>query len=74
MAGWLQVCTTEPALKDIETSLAGALAAPIAVKMFYRSDAEALKWLEDRAYVAETEEYEKRSAELTARRAARGQA
>ena len=60
MAGWLQVCSTEPALKDIDTQLAGILAAPIAAKMFFRDDATALRWLTDRAYVAETEEAEKR--------------
>ena len=69
IAGWLQVCTTEPALKNIETSLAGTLAAPVAAKMFYRSDEEALKWLESRAYVAETEEAERRAAERAARKA-----
>ena len=72
MAGWLQVCTTEPALKNIEASLAGVLAAPIASKMFYRGDEEALEWLESRAYVAETEEAERRAAERRARRAAEG--
>ena len=69
MAGWLQVCTTEPALKNIETALAGTLAAPVAAKMFYRSDEEAFKWLESRAYVAETEEAERRAAERAARKA-----
>jgi hypothetical protein len=68
MAGWLQVCTTEPALKNIGTALAGRLAAPIAAKMFYRDDQEAFEWLRDRKYVAETEAYEARTAELRARR------
>lgn len=67
MAGWLQVCTTEPALKNIETALAGTLAAPVAAKMFYRSDEEAFKWLESRAYVVETEEAERRAAERMSR-------
>ena len=70
MAGWLQVCTTEPALKNIETQLAGTLAAPVAAKMFFRGDDEAFKWLESRAYVAETEEAEKRAAERKAKRGA----
>ena len=70
MAGWLQVCTTEPALKTVEAHTAGVMAAPIAAKMFYRGDAEALEWLRDRKYVAETEAYEKRGAELKARREA----
>jgi uncharacterized protein YjbI with pentapeptide repeats len=69
MAGWLQVCTTEPALKQVDAHLAGILAAPVAAKMFFRGNDEAMKWLEDRAYVAETEEAEKRAAERAARRA-----
>ncbi|MDM0041840.1 pentapeptide repeat-containing protein [Variovorax sp. J22R193] len=72
MAGWLQVCTTEPALKNLEPQLAGILAAPIASKMFFRDDATALKWLTDRAYVAESEEAERRAAERKAKREARG--
>jgi hypothetical protein len=70
MAGWLQVCTTEPALKNIEPQLAGILAAPVASNMFFQGDDEAIKWLESRAYVAETEEAEKRAAERKAARAA----
>ena len=70
MAGWLQVCTTEQALKDIPAQLAGVLAAPIASKMFYRGNAEALEWLRDRKYADETEAYEKRGAELKAKREA----
>ena len=68
LAGWLQVCTTEPALKDVPAQLAGVLAAPVASKMFYRGGAEALAWLESRAYVAETEEAERRAAERKAKR------
>ena len=70
MAGWLQVCTTEQALKDVPASLAGTLAAPVASKMFYRGQREALEWLESRAYVAETAEMERRDAERAARKAA----
>ena len=70
MAGWLQVCTTEQALKGVNPQLAGMLAAPIASKMFHRDNAEALEWLRDRKYVAETAAYEKRYAELDARREA----
>jgi hypothetical protein len=69
MAGWLQVCTTEPALRNIEAQLAGILAAPVAAKMFFKDDETAFKWLESRAYVAETEEAEKRHAERMARKA-----
>ena len=70
MAGWLQVCSTEPALKGVEAYVAGVCAAPIAAKMFYRGQAEALNWLETRAYVAETEERARRDAERAARKAA----
>ncbi|MBA3773863.1 MAG: pentapeptide repeat-containing protein, partial [Ramlibacter sp.] len=69
LAGWLQVCSTEPALRTVEASLAGALAAPIAAKMFYRGQQEALTWLETRAYVKESAEAERRAA---ARAAAQG--
>jgi uncharacterized protein YjbI with pentapeptide repeats len=62
MAGWLQVCTTEPALKKLEAQIAGILAAPVAAKMFYKSDQEVMEWLESRAYVAESEEAEKIAA------------
>jgi hypothetical protein len=69
MAGWLQVCTTEKALKDISPQLAGVLAAPIASKMFFRSNEEAFEWLRDRKYVAETEEKKQRNEARAARRA-----
>ena len=70
MAGWLQVCTTEAGLKNIDPQLAGTLAAPVAAKMFFRNGEEALKWLESRAYVAETEDAEKQAAERKAKKAA----
>ena len=63
MAGWLQVCTTEPALKNIDTQLAGTLAAPVAAKMFFRPQEEALAWLTSRAYVAEIAKAQQRKAE-----------
>ena len=72
MAGWLQVCTTEPALKEVEAHTAGVCAAPIAAKMFFRGQKEALEWLTDRKYVAETEEAERRSAARKAKREAAG--
>jgi len=70
MAGWLQVCTTEPELKNIQTELAGIFAAPVAAKMFFKDDETAFKWLESRAYVAETKKAEKRAAERKAKREA----
>jgi hypothetical protein len=72
LAGWLQVCTTEPALKNIEAQLAGTLAAPVAAKMFFRGSEEALEWLRDRKYVAESAEAEQRAQARAARRAAEG--
>ena len=72
LAGWLQVCTTEPALKNIEAQLAGTLAAPVAAKMFFRGGEEALEWLRDRKYVAESAEAEQRTQARAARRAAEG--
>ena len=71
MAGWLQVCTTETALKNIDPQRAGILAAPIAAKMFYRTNSEALEWLRERKYVQEVAAYERRGAELAAARAAK---
>jgi len=53
LAGWLQVCTTEPALREIDSELAGILCAPVASKMFYRGATEVLDWLEQRKYVQE---------------------
>ena len=74
LAGWLQVCTQEPALKNIEAQLAGTLAAPVAAKMFFRDDEEALEWLRDRKYVAESAEAEQRAQAREARKAAEGRA
>ncbi|WP_418120907.1 pentapeptide repeat-containing protein [Variovorax sp. NFACC29] len=73
LAGWLQVCTTEPALKNIDPQLAGTLAAPVAAKMFFRGNEEALEWLRDRKYVAESAEAEQRAQDRAARRAAEGE-
>ena len=53
LAGWLQVCSTEPALKEISAELAGIMSAPVASKMFYSDNRETLEWLRDRKYVAE---------------------
>jgi uncharacterized protein YjbI with pentapeptide repeats len=74
LAGWLQVCTTEQALKGVSAQLAGALAAPVASKMFFRPGDVALEWLKNRKYVEEIAESERRSAERKARKAARGAA
>jgi uncharacterized protein YjbI with pentapeptide repeats len=50
LAGWLQVCSTEPALKKVDAQLAGILSAPVAAKMFYRGSKETIEWLRDREY------------------------
>ena len=63
LAGWLQVCTTESALKNIDTQLAGILTAPVAAKMFFCDEAATFEWLRDRTYVAETEGLKRRDAE-----------
>ena len=75
LAGWLQVCSTEPAIRNHSNpQIAGILAAPIASKMFFRGQREALTWLETRAYVGESEEAERRAAERKARKEAAQQA
>jgi hypothetical protein len=53
LAGWLQVCSTDPKLRGMEPQIAGAMCAPIAAKLFYRDSATVLEWLRTRAYVAE---------------------
>ena len=53
LAGWLQVCATDPEVRNTDPELAGARQAPVASKMFYRSAGEVLKWLENRTYVLE---------------------
>ena len=55
LAGWLQVCATDPELKKVSAALAGAIQAPIAAKMFYKDDDKTLAWLEAREYVNEYE-------------------
>ena len=66
LAGWLQVCTTETSLKNVNAQLAGVLAAPIASKMFFKDGVTALDWLRDRKYVAESAEVERRNKERKA--------
>ncbi len=55
LAGWLQVCSTDPKIREAETQTAGAMQAPIAAKMFFRPPAEVLAWLTNRDYVKELE-------------------
>jgi uncharacterized protein YjbI with pentapeptide repeats len=69
LAGWLQVCATDPTIRTMDPHRAGILQAPIASKMFFRSDDVALEWLRDRKYVAETEKRLARDAARAARKA-----
>ena len=70
LAGWLQVCSANTDLRELNPQLAGTLAAPIAAKMFFRSNDETLDWLKERKYVAEIAEREQRAAERKAKREA----
>jgi hypothetical protein len=70
LAGWLQVCSTDKNLRSLDPQFAGALAAPIAAKMFFRGGDETLEWLRERKYVAEIAEREQRAAERRAKREA----
>ena len=50
LAGWLQVCSTDPKIRELFPATAGILLAPIASHMFYKSNYEVLEWLRDRVY------------------------
>ena len=51
LAGWLQVCSTEPSIRSLDAEMAGFKLAPIATRMFFAGNEEALNWLRDRKYV-----------------------
>ena len=70
LAGWLQVCSTDEKVREMEPQIAGTICAPIASKMFFRDGPEVLDWLKKRKYVTEIAEREKRFAEIKARREA----
>jgi hypothetical protein len=74
LAGWLQICSTDQKVRQMDAQMAGIVAAPIAAKMFFRSGDEVLSWLEERKYVAEIAERERRAAERAAKKAAEGAA
>ncbi len=57
LAGWLQVCATDPRVRDLDPQLAGIALAPVAAKMFFRNGAETLAWLKDRKYADEAKDY-----------------
>lgn len=50
LAGWLQVCSTDPRIRSMSALNAGASIAPMAAKMFFKKDEVVRKWLEDREY------------------------
>jgi hypothetical protein len=51
LAGWLQVCSTDPEVRaDTTTQRAGFMAAPIACGMFFQRGERVLSWLADREY------------------------
>jgi hypothetical protein len=53
LAGWLQVCATDPAIRAMGPQIGGAMQAPIAAKLFFRGSDEVLSWLKNREYVKE---------------------
>ena len=57
LAGWLQVCSTDAKVKDLDPQLAGIIVAPVAAKMFFRDSSVVLKWLKDKKYVEEAKAY-----------------
>ena len=55
LAGWLQVCSTDPEVRKLEPNLAGIILAPVASRLFYSTDEEVMRWLENRDYAKETQ-------------------
>src|SRR5882672_10187657 len=53
LAGWLQVLSNDPKMRKLSPAVAGARIAPVAVKMFYKSDLTVFQWFEHRKYVEE---------------------
>ena len=50
LAGWLQVCSTDETIRKLPPQIAGALLAPVAADMFYKTEADVMDWLERREY------------------------
>ena len=50
LAGWLQVCSTDPKVRKLAPSAAGFVQAPMAARMFYESDERVIEWLKNREY------------------------
>ena len=53
LAGWLQVCATDPKIRELAPNIAGTICAPVAAKMFYAENETTLEWLRERKYAAE---------------------
>jgi hypothetical protein len=53
LAGWLQVCSTDPKVRDLAPNVAGFIQAPQAAKMFYSTNDEVIDWLKNREYAKE---------------------
>jgi hypothetical protein len=53
LAGWLQVCSTDPKVRELAPNVAGFIQAPQAAKMFYSTNSEVLDWLKNREYTNE---------------------
>ena len=53
LAGWLQVCSTDKEIREMEPEIGGAFQAPVAAKLFYSLAEEVIAWLRDREYVKE---------------------
>jgi hypothetical protein len=66
LAGWLQVCSNDKQVREMDAQLAGIVSAPVAAKMFFRQADEVIDWLKERKYVAEIEEFNRLAAERKA--------
>jgi len=57
LAGWLQVRSTDDAVRKLDPHLAGIVSAPVAAKMFFREADEVLAWMKERKYAEEANGY-----------------
>jgi hypothetical protein len=69
LAGWLQVCATDPKVRAMDSPLAGIIQAPVAAKMFFRDADQVLTWLTERKYVADIADGNARAEARAARKA-----
>ena len=51
LAGWLQVCSTDPSIRSMDAEIAGFKLAPIAAPLFFDGKKQVWNWLRDRKYV-----------------------